>query len=70
MFEECSLLANDEDKLIIAMGFNFADLTDQIDGVSPTQIPGQLAGEEACVEQLEIVADGGAHTSSMALAKT
>ena len=50
MLEERSLCADGEDKLIVAVGMHFADLSDQFYGVSPTQISRQLAREEARVE--------------------
>jgi len=50
MLEESSLRAHRKDKLITAMGLHIADLTDQLDSVSPTQTSRQLSGEEACME--------------------
>ncbi|ADW71368.1 hypothetical protein AciX9_4419 (plasmid) [Granulicella tundricola MP5ACTX9] len=67
VFEESPLRAHRKYEFITSMWFDFADSTDKIDGVGPTQVSRQFSHEETRVKQVEIVRDMCTHPFSMSL---
>jgi len=67
MFEECPLIANDEDKLVFAMRLHFAQVCNQLNRFAPTQVARQFAIDKTLVKQIEVMPDMFTHLISMAV---
>jgi hypothetical protein len=65
MLEDGSLRSHGEDEFVVSMWLDVADLSNQVDSFSPAQIPGQLSGEQACVQKVKIMASMCTHSPSI-----
>jgi hypothetical protein len=63
--EDFPLGANDEVELIVAVGLNYSDLTDQIDDGAPGEVAREFAADQAFQQFFVIATDMRRHVPSL-----